>query len=90
MKIINDFEQGSEEWAEYRKGKISGTLLGDIYSKRGGRKLGFYDIIAGRLGLDPDDENRMDRGLRLEDEATEKFEEETGLKTEKSEYAFLR
>ena len=83
MKIINDFEQGSEEWAEYRKGKISGTILGDIYSKRGGRKLGFYDIIAGRLGLDPDDENRMDRGLRLEDEATEKFEEETGLKTEK-------
>lgn len=68
MKII-DVIQGSEEWLDYRKGKISGTMLGDLYSKRGGRKIGFYQIIAERLAIDPDDENRMDRGLRLEEEA---------------------
>ena len=81
MKKV-DLEQGSEEWLEYRKGKISGTVLGDIYSKRGGRKIGFYQLIADRLGLEPDDENRMDRGLRLEDEAIAEFEKQTGLKVE--------
>ena len=75
-------EQGSEAWHEFRKGKISGTILGDIYAKRGGRKLGFYEIIADKLGLEPDEENRMDRGLRLEDEAIAIFEEKTGLKVE--------
>lgn len=81
MKKV-DLEQGSEEWLEYRKGKISGTVLGDIYSKLGGRKIGFYQLIADRLGLEPDDENRMDRGLRLEDEAIAEFEKQTGLKVE--------
>lgn len=78
MKII-DVEQRSDEWLELRKGKIAGTTLGEIYSKRGGRKLGFYQVIAERLSLDPDEENRMDRGIRLEDEACEMFE----LKTKK-------
>ena len=81
MKKIK-LTQGSPEWHEFRKGKISGTILGDIYSKRGGRKIGFYEIISERLGLEPDDENRMDRGLRLEDEAIELFEKQTGLKVE--------
>lgn len=82
MKVI-DVEQGSEEWVDYRKGKISGTMLGDLYSKRGTRKIGFYDVIAQRLALDPDDENRMDRGLRLEEEAVMKFEELTGKTVER-------
>lgn len=81
MQRIN-LEQGSEAWVEFRKGKISGTILGDVYSKRGGRKIGFYQLIADRLGLEPDDENRMDRGLRLEDEAIAEFEKQTGLKVE--------
>lgn len=80
MRIIN-VDQGTEEWLDERRGKISGTILGDIYSKRGGRKIGFYQVLAERLGLDPDDENRMDRGLRLEDEAAKLFEETTGKKT---------
>lgn len=82
MKIVNK-EQGSEEWFEYRKGKISGTMLGDLYSKRGTRKIGFYELIAERLSLDPDDENRMDRGLRLEEEAIEAFTKETGKQVER-------
>jgi hypothetical protein len=76
--IIKDFEQGSEEWLEFRKGKVSGTRLGEFYSPRGTRKQGFYKTIAERLALDPDDENRMDRGLRLEAEAREEFEKRTG------------
>ena len=83
MKIINDFSQGSDEWHQYRKGKISGTMLSELYSKRGNRKLGFYELIAGNIAIDPDDENRMDRGLRLEDEAIEVFETNTNLKIER-------
>lgn len=73
MKIV-DVEQGTDEWLEYRKGKISGTLLGALYSKKGNRKIGFYEMLAERLSLDPDEENRMARGLRLEEEAIARFE----------------
>jgi len=83
MKIVNDFQQGSDEWLEYRKGKISGTMLSDLYSKRGNRKIGFYELIAENIAIDPDDENRMDRGLRLEDEAVEVFEMKTNKKVER-------
>lgn len=37
------------------------------------RKLGFYELIAESLSIDRDDENRMDRGLRLEPDAREWF-----------------
>lgn len=77
MKII-DVEQGSDEWLEYRKGKVSGTMLGALYSKREKRKIGFYQMVADRLAIEPDDENVMDRGLRLEDEALKAFVKETG------------
>lgn len=82
MKIV-DVEQGSEEWFEYRRGKISGTMLADLYSNRGNRKLGFYELIAERLSLEPDDENRMDRGIRLEQEAIDLFTKKTGKKVER-------
>ncbi len=81
MKVLH-MEQRSDEWLEYRKGKISGTMLSDLYSKRGNRKLGFYELIAERLAIDPDNENRMDRGIRLEDEALELFMQKTGKKVE--------
>lgn len=82
MKVINSFTQGDPEWFEYRRGKISGTMLGDIYSKRGGRKIGFYEVIAQRLGIEPDEEDRMERGLRLEEEAISIFEKDMHKKTE--------
>lgn len=82
MKIVN-LEQGSQEWFDFRKGKISGTMLGDLYSKRGTRKIGFYELIAERLAIDPDEENRADRGLRLEEEAIEEFEKMTTIKVER-------
>lgn len=82
MKIL-DVEQGTDEWKDLRKGKISGTMLGDLYSKRGGRKIGFYEIIADRLGLGRGDEDRMQRGLDLEEEALEILSSKTGLEFER-------
>jgi YqaJ-like viral recombinase domain len=81
--LVIDVEQNSEDWFAYRKGKISGTMLGDLYSKRGTRKIGFYEIIAQRLAVDPDSENRMDRGLRLEEDAIKAYTEKTGHEVER-------
>lgn len=64
-----------------RLGKITGTRLKDIVVKRGtGKKIGFYELIAERIAIPPDGENRMERGQRLEDEALDRFEKETGKK----------
>ena len=44
----------------------------------GDKKMGFYELIAQRLATIPDEENPMDRGIRLEPEAIEKYVEITG------------
>lgn len=69
------------DWQAARRGKITGSRLRDIVTKRGtGKKIGFYELIAERLGLPPDEENPMERGHRLEGEAVERFESKTGKK----------
>lgn len=74
-----------EEWLLARRGKITGSRLKDIIVKRGtGRKIGFYELIAERLGIAPDGESPMDRGVRLESEAIERFVKETGKKVDTS------
>jgi putative phage-type endonuclease len=80
---VQTFES-EEEWLAGRRGKITGSRLKDIYSKRGTTKIGFYEILAERLGLPADDENVMDRGHRLEDEAVDRFEAKTGKKVDRS------
>lgn len=77
MKII-DVKQNTDEWFELRKCKITGSRLKDLVAKRGGRKLGFYELLADRLAVNPDDENAMDRGHRLEEEAIAHFMSTTG------------
>jgi putative phage-type endonuclease len=80
MKIIENLEQNTPEWLEARRGKITGSKLGDIVVKRGtGRKLGFYELVADNIALEAGDENPMDRGHRLEDEALSLFEKEEGV-----------
>ena len=70
-----------EDWLDARRGKITGTRLKDIVSKRGGKpKIGYYTLIAERVALPPDNEPAMDRGHRLEEYAIERFEQETGKK----------
>ena len=79
MKTIT-FEN-REEWLAARLGKITGTRLKDVITLRGnGKKIGFYELIAERLGIPADDENAMDRGTRLEGEAMELFVAETKKK----------
>lgn len=74
-----------EEWMEARRGKITGSRLKDIIVKRGtGYKKGFYELIAERLAVAPDEENPMDRGTRLEEEAVARFVKETGRKVDDS------
>jgi len=82
MKILK-FEDKTE-WMSARSGKITGTRLKDIISKRGGTKKAFWELIAERVALPADGENVMDRGIRLEEEAMEHFEKETGKKVDKS------
>lgn len=80
MKILN-YEERKEEWLAGRRGRITGSRLKDIIVKRGdGKKIGFYELIAERLGLPADDEDPMERGNRLEPEALERLEKATGKK----------
>lgn len=74
-----------EEWLDGRIGKITGSKLGDLITKRGtGKKIGYYQLIADRLGIPADDEKPMDRGSRLESEAIEAFQKSTGKKVDTS------
>lgn len=79
------FFNTKEEWLDSRRGKITGSRLKDIVVKRGtDEKIGFYEIIAERLAQPADDENAMERGTRLEDEAIQKFKEKTNLEIDTS------
>ena len=82
MKII-DVRQRSDEWLALRRGAITGTKLKNIIPLRGTTpKIGYYELIAERLATEPTDESPMQRGTRLEEEATEAFEKHSGLKVE--------
>lgn len=68
-----------------RVGKITGTRLKDIIVLRGTTpKKGYYELIAERVALPPDNENVMDRGLRLEEEAMKLLSEKIGKEVDTS------
>lgn len=74
-----------EAWLNARIGKITGTRLKDLISLRGtGRKKGFYELIAERVALPADNENPIDRGVRLEAEALARFAKEEKKKVDTS------
>lgn len=82
--ITKKFET-KEEWMEARKGKITGSRLKDIVVKRGtDEKIGFYEIIAERIAQPADEENAMERGIRLEEEAILMFQEQAGFNVDTS------
>ncbi len=88
MKILNFDDR--EQWLNARLGKITGTRLKDIIVLRGSEpKIGFYELIAERLAV-ADDENPMDRGVRLEEEAIERFKDETEKKVDMSLTIWVR
>jgi len=83
MKVFT-FED-RDQWLAARLCKITGSRLKDIVVKRGtGKKIGFYELIAERIGIPADDENPMERGSRLECEAVDRFEAMTGKKVDTS------
>lgn len=78
-------------WFEARRGKITGSRLGDVYSPRGTKKIGFYEVIAERLGITDDgSETPMDRGTRLEGEALDVFAKETKKKLNRDKVLWMR
>jgi hypothetical protein len=83
MKIMN-VDQNSQEWLEARKGKITGSKLRDIVVKRGnGKKIGFYQLIADRLGIEEAYIDPRERGHGLEHEAIEEFEKVCEVEVDK-------
>lgn len=77
--------ENKEDWLFARRGKITGSRLKDIVVKRGtGKKIGYYELIAERLATEPEGENPMERGTRLEPEALERFTKETKKKIDTS------
>lgn len=83
--MISQKYNSEEEWLEARLGKVTGTRLGDVTPKRGGgKRIGFYEIIAERVAIPANGENVMDRGHRLEIVALERFAQETGKEVDGS------
>ena len=78
----HDIEQGTPEWHQLRKGKMTGTGLKSIMGTPYAQKEYLYKMIAERLTVGvPEEgeyENAMKRGLRLEGQAIAMFELETG------------
>lgn len=85
MKRHDKIKQGTDDWHQIRKGKITGTMLKNIMGTPKARQEAIYEMIAQRLTIGiQDDENPMERGTRLEDEAIAAFELETGKTVEKT------
>lgn len=77
--LISSNEQNTDAWYAERKGVITGSKLGDLVVYRGTkRKIGFYKIMAERIGIDDESEDAMERGHALEPEAIAAFEAATG------------
>ena len=79
-------------WMAAREGKITGSRAGDVkpMTRGGGKRIGYYELIAERLGVPADDEFPMERGTRLEKEAIQRFREETGKEVDDSLIMWLR
>lgn len=77
-------QQNTDAWYLERRGVITGSKLGDLVVYRGNkRKIGFYEIMAERIGIKDDSEDPMERGHDLEPVAIETFELQTGKKVTK-------
>lgn len=89
--MITKKYENRDLWLAGRRGKITGSRLKDIISKRdGNKKIGFYELIAERIATAPDDERAMDRGTRLEEEAVARFIKETKKKVDTSLVIWMR
>lgn len=78
MKII-ELEQRTDEWFEYRRGKVTGSEFKRVIGRKDAEDSYRYQLIAERLmGQRESDENAATRGTRLESIAREVFIEKYG------------
>lgn len=88
--IVRTYEDNFS-WFEDRRGKITGSRIGDVHSTKGTKKIGFYEVIAERLGITEDGtETDRDRGTRLEGEALDEFTKQTKKKLDRKKTLWLR
>lgn len=74
-----------EEWLDARRGKLTGTKAEAAAVKRGGgKRIGYYEIIAEKLAEKADGENPMERGHRLEAESMERLSKDLKKKVDTS------
>jgi len=89
--MITKKYDNKDSWLADRVGRITGTKLKDLIVKRGtGKKIGFYQLIADRLATEPDGENAMDRGVRLEEAGMTEFIKETKKEVDTSLLMWVR
>jgi len=76
---VKTFES-HEQWLSARAGKVTGSKLKDVITKRGnGVKIGVYQLVADKLGIQDGSVDGRDRGHELELEAIEVLSKETGI-----------
>ena len=78
--------ENREEWMAARRMKITGSRVKNITPPKRGTepKIGFYELIAERVALPASDQNPMERGTELEEEAIKKLEAELGKPIDQS------
>jgi hypothetical protein len=72
--------QSHEEWLAARSGKVTGSKLKDVITKRGNTtKIGVYQLVADYLGIQDGSVDGRDRGHEFELEAIKTLSEQTGI-----------
>jgi len=85
VKIYKNIEQGTPEWHELRKGKMTASHANTISVAGKGLETYVYEIVAGMLSsAEPENfvSKDMERGNELEAQARVMYELETGNKVE--------
>lgn len=78
MKIVK--YSSREEWLAGRGGKVTGSKLKDVLTKKGNTvKVGVYQLVADKLGIIDGSVDGRDRGQELEADAMALLNEETRL-----------
>jgi len=85
MKIYNDIEQGTTEWFDIRKMKMTGSHAQAIGSNGAGLKTYIMELMAESIAKVPEDRYinvDMEAGNNLEADARALYELETGFTVE--------
>ena len=89
MKVVQ-FES-EREWLDARRCKITGSRLKDVIPKKGGGlKVGYYELIAERLGGPAEEVDAREWGHQQEPVAIERFEAATGKKVKRDLCIWMR